>query len=130
LATVVLFCALTALPAFPTEQPYESGNAYLRVCSVLEKDADTIQGDNELRFIQCLAYVQGLYDGIVFEAEYATMFDKRTAARPFCVPENLETGQMARILLKFLRNNPDKAHLQTKMLFGAALKDVFACPKR
>jgi len=130
LLTLVLLCAL-AVPTFPEEQLYESGNAFLRSCSVVEK-APIHPTDSELfNDLQCIGYLNGLVDGVALEASYESNDGKTAAFQPFfCVTEGVETGQLVRIVLKYIRDNPDKAHLRTVWLAGAALRKAFPCSKK
>jgi hypothetical protein len=38
------------------------------------------------------------------------------------------SGQLFLVLLKYIRDNPAKAHEATAILFGHAMKDAFPCP--
>jgi hypothetical protein len=65
----------------------------------------------------CFSYVRGLDDG---------MGVLRT---PFCEPY-VTNAQLMQILLKYIRDNPEKAHLRTAVLYLAAMEKAFPCTKK
>jgi hypothetical protein len=42
----------------------------------------------------------------------------------------LTNGQLGKILLKFIKDNPAKAHFATVVLFMGAVEAAFPCPKK
>jgi hypothetical protein len=65
----------------------------------------------------CYAYVHGFDEGVGL-----------VSTAPYCAPQEVANGQMVRILMKFIRDNPAKAHLSTGLLFLEAMKGAFPCP--
>ena len=113
------------------EMLWESGNAFVRFCSVIDKPSN-----NQAEVAQgavCATYVRGLSDCIALEAAFLSAEDKTNAGKPYCSQETsgVEEGQKVRILLKYIRNNPEKAHLPAPILFTYAMREAFpACPKQ
>ena len=128
----LLLVVLLLLPAVPAqtaktsgsqEYVWDSGNAFLNICGV---DADKTfeeQTSAELHSTSsCLPYVRGLTDGIAV----ATI----EGIQPFCPPDSVTNGQGEKILVKFIRDNPDRAHFATSVLYLYAMKKAFPCPKK
>jgi hypothetical protein len=68
--------------------------------------------------IGAVPYVRGLDDGI-------TLLDT-----DYCASDGLTNGQLEKILLKFIKDNPAKAHFATVVLFMGAVEAAFPCPKK
>lgn len=122
---VVLFaCGVFASAQTTKEYPDDSGNAFLGLCSTLEKGETTAAiTDHEL---ECVFYIKGFVSGV--EVEYAGIMEQTTAPIPFCRPENTENGQLVKIVLKYIRQNPKDAHQPTKFVAMRALQKAFPCP--
>ena len=64
--------------------------------------------------------------GVYAEIEFAT--EKGYAAPvPFCVPDEVQLKQILAVVLKYIRDNPEKAHIRASTLAVAALKKAFPC---
>jgi hypothetical protein len=117
----LLLWALMCFTAVPVhaQQVSRSGNAFLQDCSMVDKPVDDLKSSELLRADVCLAYVVGLLDGISLQISLS-----RSAGHselfPFCVSEHVPNGELARILLKYIRANPATADLRTAELFGSA----------
>jgi hypothetical protein len=48
-------------------------------------------------------------------------------ANTFCAPNGVTVGQAIRVLLKYLRNNPDKAHESSHGLAITVFKSAWRC---
>jgi hypothetical protein len=80
----------------------------------------------------CAAYLMGLSEGIAIESTFGASGGGK-APIPYCLADTyeVEQGQKVRILLKYIRNNPEKAHMVTAGLFINAMGDAFPpCPAR
>src|SRR6202035_3342212 len=115
--TACLFLvALTCLAFVPahsqdTEQLWDSGNAFLRMCHVTDKSSGEMTS-SELCFANhCISYVNGLEDGIELEMDLSHGSDHQDLF-PYCVSPGVTKGQPVRILLKYIRDNPAKAHMR------------------
>jgi hypothetical protein len=135
LLVVLIATCLSASPAEPghdDETLMDSGNAFVRLCSSIEKaEADKeMTGFEQLQTMGCAAYVEGLTDGMKFESSLVE--DGRIKApTPYCLIEGVTAGQKVRITLKYVRDNPAKAHLPTRVLFFDAMGQAFPpCPAR
>jgi hypothetical protein len=123
-----VFLALS-VPAFSANHLYDSGNDFLSECSALERANDSNLTHLDMaKNVQCLSYVQGSIDGAFYENARIGMTGKAKAPPlPYCLPEDVSGIQLARVVLKYVRNNPEKAHMATVVLVFMALEDAFPC---
>jgi hypothetical protein len=130
LAFIAFAAALATFSLASAQQPQEfpstSGNAFQRLCTVIDKTDPETNVDIE-HAVACIGYVEGVVQGISEEANYAHAMTNQEPPRPFCLPENSDNGQLIRVVLKYIRNHPEKAHLQTSLLATLALRDAFPC---
>jgi hypothetical protein len=128
LATVVGMCMLLMWPTVSSQEPsgpreYPStGNAFDRLCSVVEKNKTETQHG-----VACIAYVVGLIDGVSKETEFVLAVSNKQPPMPFCLSDDVENGQLIRIVLRYIRNHPEEAHLSTAFLVVQALREAFPC---
>lgn len=109
------------------EFPSTSGNAYLRECSVIEKDMNDLTQPDMKYLFSCIAYTEGVLDGIQAEDAFQKVTAGKSQTAPFCVPDAADNGQIIRITLKYIRNNPEEAHQRTAVLILEALREAFPC---
>jgi hypothetical protein len=92
------------------------GNLLLRGCSAAVSMSDSKNfDDNTMEAGYCLGLVQGI-SGLVDE-RYET-----------CPPSNVPNMQLARVVAKYLRENPKELHQHTSLLVVLALGDAWPCP--
>jgi hypothetical protein len=124
---VLLLLVAASLAVLPVEAADEgfwtSGNAFVRYCSSIDKDSrDSVEMQQKAT---CASYVMGLDDGAFLRV--AGLPD----IEPYCYKggtEGLEQGQIVRILLKYIRNNPEKADQIVPALFLSAMRQAFPPP--
>jgi hypothetical protein len=106
-----------------------SGNSFLRDCSVVNKEKTAPAEDTES--VACLLYVGGVMQGAELGSG-VTRFEAKPMALPklFCRPENVEMLQLARIVLKYIRENPEKANKETAALVIMALREAYPCSSK
>ncbi|MFH2045987.1 MAG: Rap1a/Tai family immunity protein [Pseudomonadota bacterium] len=114
--TIVLFAAA---PSFA------DGNKLLRGCQHMldaaeGKDVD-IAGALSGGF--CVGYLQGMADlNIIYSV---VLKDKKEIF--FCIPEGVSHEQKARVIVKYLRDHPNKLHEHECGLVLDALREAFPC---
>jgi hypothetical protein len=124
LLTLVVLCSLSSAQT-PTENLHDSGNAFLRVCAAVEKVHDLTVRDVENQEASA-GYLSGFSEGIAFAAQDTRT--KTTFEVPYCAKsEEAEAGQLVKIVLKYIREHPEEAHLRTYLLVGRALQKAFPC---
>ena len=80
------------------------------------------QSDRDLlKYGVCLGFVRGLH---MTHEIYGAISENY---KVFCLPENVSTTQLAKIILKYLENHPENLHLEAASTAFVALKKVFPC---
>ena len=125
---IALFSQLVVpLAAQTREYPEDSGNAFLRVCSVFDNNTDKLPATEAENVFRCLGYVGGFTSGVVHEQRFEEAATGRKVPAAFCIQDSVEEVQMIRIVLKYIRDNPADAHLSTPALIIAALRKAYPC---
>lgn len=107
------------------ENPSTSGNAFLRLCSVI--DNDRLDAPEPYNAWACLGFVDGVLEGIKTEVAFVHLVTGKEPPSPYCLPEGVENGQIIRMVLKFIKDHPDEAHKPTVVLILETLEDPFPC---
>jgi Rap1a immunity proteins len=121
LVLTVLFVSVAVVPAHADEGILDSGNGFLRECSVADKPYSAFTEAEAANMIGCSGYVHGLNDAFTIGAMLWN--GKR---QPYC-NEAIESVQIIKIVLKYVRDHPAKAHLATPLLYLGAMKEAFPC---
>jgi hypothetical protein len=111
--------------ASPQQEGFDftaSGNDFLRVCKINEGNATVTNG-------ACLGYVNGVLDGVDLAAGLGAVARKETPKKALCLPSESTMGQKYRVVLKFINDHPEKAHLPTNLLILEATAEAFPCPQ-
>jgi hypothetical protein len=152
-AAVLLAC--TVAPAYAqkkTDLPTE-GNGLLDYCSVVVVAADSPDSilsltgnrltDQMMKLNWCAGYLQATQDAAsltqidlaLIGAMGITLSgpDKQREAafdmlRGACIPERAPVSQLARVLVKWLREHPERLHEPRYILTKDAFKEAFPCP--
>ncbi|MGD1080463.1 MAG: Rap1a/Tai family immunity protein [Candidatus Sulfotelmatobacter sp.] len=99
-----------------------SGNDFLRLCDVNEEHATTMTG-------ACRGYVAGVIDGF----DGAFILGQTSRHEPpkglFCTPAESTLGQKYRVVVKFMKDHPEKDHLPASALILEAILGAFPCPQ-
>ncbi len=102
------------------------GNELLRMCNAavrLDNGSDLNPGET-LKAFSCLSYLSGFTDGYVL----AVSLSERGYKRTLCPPtEGIETSQAARIVAKWLKENPRVLHERARTSILIALSKAFPC---
>jgi hypothetical protein len=77
----------------------------------------------EVQSLQCLVYISGFTDG--YGAALIGFNNNKQAA--FCPPEQVSLTQMARVLVKFGKDHPEKLWMRAYTVTLLALKDAYPC---
>jgi len=79
--------------------------------------------------VECFSIIKGVRDT---SAIYKVIFDElgqNDHTSNVCVPESVNSGQLARVVVKYLNANPKLLHLEETGLVLLALIDAYACYK-
>jgi hypothetical protein len=109
----------------------ETGNGFERLCSVVEKigTSNFQPSDNDLAMLgHCTGYVKGIKDGVSLAMGAASVTAPGSLQiMSFCTPDGATHGQLVKVVLKYIRDNPDKEHLLTALLITEAFHKSFPC---
>ncbi|MGA2903984.1 MAG: Rap1a/Tai family immunity protein [Candidatus Korobacteraceae bacterium] len=124
---LVLSCALTWSAHAANDYPGDSGNAFVRTCSGIDRgDKDKTNVDLQ-KEVACVGYISGLVDGVTAEIAFTQWEIHKNVPGPYCLPEEVENGQLIRVVLKYVKDHPEKAHMRTGPLAVLAWQKAFPC---
>lgn len=126
--TLLLFVASVAVLASGNlhAETQGDGSYYLRVCSAAVKmsDGKELTQEENLGALYCVSYISGFLDSMSLTAKFTK--GKRTV----CTPERgVSNDQAVRLLVKYLRENPEILHESGRMSLYLALQKAFPCAK-
>ena len=101
--------ALITVSAYPAMADHLSGSALVSRC-----DADSAQ-------YMCIGYIEGVYDG------YQAGTSSLGGQPPWCIPEDTTLDQLARVVMKRLKERPEELHYSADILVSYALRKAFPC---
>ena len=79
----------------------------------------------------CLLYIAGFVQGVEVGNTTTRVETKQpTLPMPFCRPDNVETAQLVRIVLKYIQENPEDAHQDTMLVAMWAFQKAFPCSRK
>ena len=154
--TLALMFAALLLPSVvaPANAPQESnfqfpkdGNGLLDYCGVVVNELDSppthIDAVRELKFGWCVGYLQATEERILNwrMAAAIQIIAAQNAGKPApahmwadedyvgtCIPDEAPVAQLARVVVKWLREHPEKLHELKSFVVVEALKNAFPCP--
>ena len=100
------------------------GAKFLRACNaeVKQRDGLNISEEESIEALWCVSYVSGFLDALAVSELMAPV------RKAICLPQRgITTDQAARILVKYLRDNPEKLHQSGRISLFVALAKVFPC---
>jgi hypothetical protein len=110
-ATVVLSVALVfTSTATHAEDVSSSANSYLPGCEA------ALRGEANLAAGRCIGVMEGL----------AVLGPLNV----FCAPDTTSTSQWMRVVLKFIKDRPERMHQDFRVLAVEALKEAWPCSGR
>jgi Rap1a immunity proteins len=103
-----------------------SGRDFLEICSAVDSDqkGDPVRIQNDAA---CLGWVEGFRDGFTVHDE---LLGVPRRDRIVCIPGEVTSVQIVRVIKKYLADNPDKAHRATRLVASVALASAFSCKAR
>ena len=97
---------------------YVSGNMMLEVCEMYLGDATAV---NIARGNECVGYLAGI------TGAHRVFVDWKLMERGWCLPKDVEIKQLARVVTKYLQENPQELHLDAGGLVVTAIGIAFPC---
>lgn len=88
-----------------------------------ERKDPEVLGDRSVRVGYCIGFITGMVGT-------ANMYNEFSEGRKmFCVPKNATWKQTAKIIIKYLEDNPAELHSSDVFVTTVALKKAFPCRK-
>jgi len=126
LYSVSVFLILLLPVSTSMAEEKRDGNELLKKCqsSVYLEDKKTDSPGFDLYDVQyCFGMLRGVVDTITL---YQLSFPKNKLA---CVPNSVTNGQVARVVVKYLKKNPERLHERDATLMVFAFMEAFPCKK-
>jgi Rap1a immunity proteins len=114
LVPVLLCCSNVSSQT--TDDLAHSGNEFVRVCSVIDRDTKKQNPLEVAQTASCANYVEGFVHGVYEEISYAHAVTEKEPPKPFCLSDEVEVAQTVRVVLKYVHDHPDKGHMATSTL--------------
>ena len=100
------------------------GNTLLKNCqtTVRMMDSEQLSSNDSVAVGQCLGMIEGVKSTLIIFG------DQLPGKSRACVPNGgINNGQAARIVTKYMHDNPAKLNLDATVLIILALKDAYPC---
>ncbi len=112
---VALFVLAMSLPAQAI-----TGNKILEYCKKKEvtKDSNIVDFQNDA---SCRGFIVGAVDGMHYFNLYLNLQNK------FCFPKGVTSGQIRKVVVKYLEDNPQRLHEYYVPIIFSAMKEAFPC---
>ena len=126
---IFLLCSGLVASQTSTQEPdyhSTSGNSFARLCSALDIEKTHLDMQHT---VACMAFVDGVVQGVYEEVSLTQTAANQEPFLPFCLPEEAETGQLVKVVLKYIHNHPELAHQRTAALIVKALREAYSCKK-
>lgn len=121
---ITLAVLLTFLFVSPEIHATErDGNKLLTDCSIAINVMEDVSKEPTqiTSTAYCLGHVRGADD-------MHNLYRAVSKSKPlYCMPSGVTMGQMVRIIVKYLKENPEQLHEDGTMLIAAALRDAYPC---
>jgi hypothetical protein len=122
---IVLFIAALSLfvssPLLAAQmQTFKSGNKLLSECSPLFS-----QNKSKIELLaeaSCFSYIKGVFD------LHQTLVARGKIEAQICKPLDVDLGQIGRVIIKYIEDNPDKVNITASSLILPALSEAYPCP--
>jgi Ssp1 endopeptidase immunity protein Rap1a len=127
--TWLLFLSLVFMVSLCGAQSSDvDGNQLFERCSAYLKARDnpplTVKEQVDAGF--CLGYMSAIADTNDRDVK-AALEDHKAAERYFCAPSNATIEQLTRVVVKWIKENPEKMHYNAGVISEAALRAAFPC---
>lgn len=98
-----------------------TGNDILNSCAAVIEPSGLSDEKSAMEGMHCIGYVNGLNDMAVVASHI-------TNKQLYCLPATgLESGQVVRVFLKWLKDNPAQLHETARTSFLIAMRQAFPC---
>jgi len=125
----IVFLLISAGHLVSQEFDWKSdGNSLLTKCSLTVRllDGEKLSTSDALESTFCTGYITGSHD-TDYMVQMLEEHEKITLMKHSCPPSNASTGQVVRIVVKYLRDNPERLNLPASVLVADAVRNSFPC---
>ena len=106
---LALFVLVMSIPA---EADYYTGNDLAEDCEAK---------NNMLKQGACIGFVTGLNQGVFLTSSISK------SKKIFCAPRGVSVGQLVKVAVKFMKENPEVLHLSAGIILMRAYRVAFPC---
>jgi hypothetical protein len=123
---IAICCFVWLLVLLPSASRAQGppGSELLQACGAAEKQSDGIKISDEeaIGSIYCIGYISGFLDSLALSSAASD------GGQKICLPQRgITNDQAVRVLVKFLRENPQTLHESGRMSLYIALARTFPC---
>jgi len=116
---ILLVALLVSQGVVADGRVFRTGNNLLEICSANPKQTKITVDYMELS--ECHGYIMGVSD------THSTFVEWKYIEPFWCSPDGVTTGQEKAVVVKYLKENPQKLHLTASSLVMTALNATFPC---
>lgn len=104
------------------------GSSLLTKCSLAVRifDSEKLPSADAVDGTFCVGYISGIHDAD-YMVQMLEEHEKITLMKHACPPSKASTAQAVRIVVKYLRDNPERLHLPASVLVTDAVRSSFPC---
>jgi hypothetical protein len=104
------------------------GSSLLTKCSLAVRilDGEKLSSTDAVEGGFCTGYISGSHD-TDYMVQMLEEHEKITLMKHSCPPSNASTGQVVRIVVKYLRDNPERLRMPASVLVTDAVRSSFPC---
>ena len=104
------------------------GSSLLRKCSLAVRifDGEKLSSADAVEGTFCVGYISGIHD-MDYTVQMLEEHEKITLMKHACPPSNVSTEQAVRVVVKYLRDNPERLNLPASVLVTGAVRTSFPC---
>ena len=103
----------------------EDGNGLLEDCQKYLGDEQYSSYTDSLKAGICAGYLLGVTDTVELWDQWVAMWE--ASKKTHCLPEAAEFDQLAKVVVKYLEDNPADLHLNASFLVQLAFMEAFPC---
>ncbi len=126
LISIIVITAFLLIPSISFCQDNLSGDSLLRDCNNALGGFNSLARNDAIFAGNCIGVLYGYYSlGLM----YLAYLQNYPEIPKICFPtdEALSTGQLAKILVKYLENHPERLHENPSRLMWDAFTEAFPC---
>jgi hypothetical protein len=117
---LVAFSLFRTSPAVAVNASYfKTGNELLNECKEFLK----LEDKTDMAAGNCIGFIEGATD------IHNTLVDSLYIKPIYCFPQNVQSGQLVRVVLKYLVEYPELLNAPASHLVLNSFKEAFPCPE-